>query len=423
MKKVHAPDLLIRVVADHTTDNPAAAIFSSRPTESLPGSASSFARIREWLASCDHSHRDCKKDRSYPPLQLIDVGENEDFRPRLCYWREFPDGVRYVCLSYCWGGKQNTVLMQDNIATWSSPAGLPMQKLPRTLLDAIAVVRATGHRYLWIDSLCLAQDINVRVEVQTMYQVFNGASFTILAARAESSQEGFLHPRDTREKVESRTAIVVRIEPRSEPFASSREITGSIVLSNTRPISLSCRDRPEPVETRAWIFQEHLLSRRVLSFGTQLTFWRCEEGTQSDTGCRTPPFRSTVANTFWHSRRELEKRWNTGFRDVEYASLAWDGLLEEYSDLLSSLHTDRIRALAGMADYFRKFFLCSYHSGLWVSGLPAALLWRLCDTPTKGENRSQVAPSWSWMHVSGKIICPAEYTEGRLAVVRISVQF
>ena len=40
----------------------------------------------------------------------------------------------------------------------SLQAGLPLNKFPATLRDAIIVVRKLNIRYIWIDALCTMQD-------------------------------------------------------------------------------------------------------------------------------------------------------------------------------------------------------------------------------------------------------------------------
>lgn len=66
-----------------------------------------------------------------------------------------PASCRYVALSYMWGGFQGLLLRSSNIATLTQDGGLwsYVKDIPRTVLDAMEVVKAMGERYLWVDAL------------------------------------------------------------------------------------------------------------------------------------------------------------------------------------------------------------------------------------------------------------------------------
>jgi hypothetical protein len=85
-------------------------------------------------------------------MRLVDVYQN-------CLV-EVQDLRQYVALSYIWGAvpnfrlttsNRNQLLLQGSIdKIWGM--------IPRTIQDAITLVRKLELRYLWVDALCLLQN-------------------------------------------------------------------------------------------------------------------------------------------------------------------------------------------------------------------------------------------------------------------------
>ncbi len=65
-------------------------------------------------------------------------------------------------------------------------------EIPRTIEDAITVVRMIGERYLWVDALCIQQDNprELREMIRNMDQVFKNSILTIVAESGEHADEG-----------------------------------------------------------------------------------------------------------------------------------------------------------------------------------------------------------------------------------------
>lgn len=90
------------------------------------------------------------------PKRLIDVGkEGSDILPRLHETR-INESAQYVALSYCWGGKHGSITTKETLE--SHIQELPLEKLSKTIVDAITITRGLGIRYLWVDALCIVQD-------------------------------------------------------------------------------------------------------------------------------------------------------------------------------------------------------------------------------------------------------------------------
>lgn len=81
---------------------------------------------------------------------------------------------------------------------------------------------------------------------------------------------------------------------------------------------------------------------------------------------------------------------------------AWADLIQEYSALQLTCESDRLPALAGIADIASRIVPGQYLSGIWEANLSAGLLWHPAKYPAKLSGNASV-PSWSWASVIGPI--------------------
>jgi hypothetical protein len=67
------------------------------------------------------------------------------------------DGVEYVALSYIWGNVDQCTINAETYSDRSNRRvrGLRSVQLPKTIADALQVVKFLGLRYLWMDSICI----------------------------------------------------------------------------------------------------------------------------------------------------------------------------------------------------------------------------------------------------------------------------
>lgn len=72
----------------------------------------------------------------------------------------------YVTLSYRWGFPEPPKLSelkdahkQGNFSIDTLQAGVRVADLPQTFQDAMRIVHECGLKYIWIDSLCIVQDV------------------------------------------------------------------------------------------------------------------------------------------------------------------------------------------------------------------------------------------------------------------------
>jgi hypothetical protein len=73
-----------------------------------------------------------------------------------------------------------------------------VDRLPKTVSDAITVTKGLGYQYLWVDSLCIIQNSKADWEAESvkMGQIYRNSVCTICASSADTADVGFLTPRN-----------------------------------------------------------------------------------------------------------------------------------------------------------------------------------------------------------------------------------
>ena len=151
------------------------------------------ALVRSWVELCRNSHGevcehvDRQIERHNPFFGVIDVHD--------MYLTALPDGARYVALSYTWGdASRSFTTKKSNVQKLRQKNGLRAIELdlPRSIRDAIDLVRAIGERYLWIDALCIVQNSNRSWTLNSMVMdlVYGNACLTICAADGHNANSG-----------------------------------------------------------------------------------------------------------------------------------------------------------------------------------------------------------------------------------------
>ncbi|KAI2828377.1 hypothetical protein CBS133816_5579 [Aspergillus niger] len=151
--------------------------------------------LRALIDDCTANHSNCKPREGLgsPSLLLELSGTSVSPAVRLIKTSEIKVvPIRYVCLSYCWGGIQPNMTTTSRLDSYL--AGIDTTEISETILDAIRVSLAMGYQYLWVDALCIVQDCEPDkiVELGKMASIYSGAILTICVMSAKSATEGFL---------------------------------------------------------------------------------------------------------------------------------------------------------------------------------------------------------------------------------------
>ena len=385
------PSKWIRLSAYTSSEDKAAAHVTARPFVVEVDTTSAMNQIKLWLEAC-RQHAVCPVQvQERLPTRVIDVGTTESVPPRL-YVTEREYG-QYAALSYCWGGPQKSALVQNNLDQYR--CCLPMDEISQSIKDAIKVVRAVGMRYLWVDALCIIQDSEVdkNSEIATMDGVYYRALFTISAESAATAQEGFLAPRDTP------TSYQVPVRCPDGSFG-----TMCLYSYDKRDGSSSL----DPLETRAWTFQESILSTRLAIFSSKTLKWHCP-GVQCHLGSslckdtRTYDQGPTAANHFRQMLSNASRPWSPS--DKEKWSVGWQAMVYTYSGRKHTDPSDRLIALSGIVKALASAQNLEYAAGLWRDQLVDQLLWYVPGYDRlPGPPLAYRAPSWSWASIDDQII-------------------
>ena len=149
-----------------------------------------------------------------------------------------------------------------------------------------------------------------------------------------------------------------------------------------------------PLLSRAWVYQERLISRRVLHFGGLELFWECMETSCCECGEmdleEKPP------------KKSMQYRKPVYSTDKERCRI-WHEMVEEYTDLSLSFVSDREVAFRGLAKEMQPTRQGRYLAGLWEDSLLEDLAWKCLQQPKKPRPAKSIAfaPTWSWTSVDG----------------------
>ncbi|KAH7115593.1 heterokaryon incompatibility protein-domain-containing protein, partial [Dactylonectria macrodidyma] len=328
------------------------------------------------------------------PKRLIDVGLPEQPFIKLVQTDGRP--LDYVALSYCWGENQTgRITTRETVSEMMQ--GVSLTLLSQTILDAVTVVRRLRLRYLWVDALCIIQGQDNTGdwadELQKMGQIYNNAYLTIAATSASAASEGFLNHRN-------RGGIPIDFRARK-----SDQCEGIIFFRESITVDHSFTEdvHGSPLLKRAWVKQERVLSRRTIDFSSNQIFWTCrltrysEDGQQhSDDGIESAALIHCL-RTF-HLSMGMARKQKDMFQGLFFR--AWSDLVQEYSTLQLKYESDRLPALAGIADIASRIISDQYLSGIWKANLSSGLLWNPTKYPVKLSGVAGV-PSWSWASVIG----------------------
>lgn len=269
-----------------------------------------------------------------------------------------------------------------NIQTFKT--GIPVPTLTQTVQDAIEATRNLGYSYLWIDALCIVQDSDTdkAIEISRMAQIYSDSVLTISAEEAACATEGFLKPHGQLavNSVNERLAVNV-------PF---RHPNGSQGYLDLYRCAVPGSEPTSAVHKRAWTFQEHFLSRRVLYFGRDL-HWECFEGRISNSGT-TETFESVGFMS-----RDLDLAAD---RPDDAIYSAWVQIVETLMLRGISDPQDRLNALSGVALNFADRLGDTYLAGIWKKDFARGLCWYLDQQPQQAVQIQRLGPTWSWSSLS-----------------------
>jgi hypothetical protein len=360
-------------------------------------SNSSFNRALQWLDECTSTHDVCNASSGDQPMprRLIDITTD---KPKLI--EDHGLVGRYVCLSHCWGGHQPlrtiTATIQQHII------GIPWDAIPRTFQDAIQITKRLHINYIWIDSLCIVQDDadDWAAQAAQMANIYSNAYLTIAATCAPNSTHGLFS--QTPAIYLPETIHLKKSDGSSHPLQVRHSSKFHMLESYQEGSGLPWSSSTWLLLSRAWVFQERLLSPRLLHFSFSELIWECRH----TSACECSAIHSTQVQSQGES-------YFTNYQDVFHFHLkrrvvgaegtagTWHDVVAAFTGLQISFKKDVFPALSGIAQRIHKKRKSRYLAGLWQDSLCADLVWDTSVNKKRLDNWR--APSWSWASVETAI--------------------
>ncbi|KAI3401140.1 hypothetical protein diail_286 [Diaporthe ilicicola] len=399
------------------------------------GSKRSLQQIDDWVRECISTHKLCGEEQKMLPDRVLELTAVPDDEKTLRVRLVETGGIEalYVCLSHRWGPSTPSCrTMNDNVA--QQKKNIDWNKLLKTFQDAALVTVALGVKYIWIDSLCIIQD-NAQdwmVQAAKMCDIYRGAYVTLAASCSDDSTQGMFR----------KSSCCRTVKPRGQgPSYAVRRAPEHPTWDQVGIMQM----QPElPLLTRSWVYQERLLSPRIVHFTRYELMFECSQPGEGPTYCECQGLPGGAwggaAGGYGAGAGDLTTHRKFNHAEVLRASpppgdssgggggggdgvggggddnlLAvrryWHQLLQEYSGYRISSTADKLPALAGIARQYGTAHpeLGRYVAGMWEQTLVYDLMWfskqgDLALRATHLERPPHIAPpergalpTWSWI--------------------------
>ncbi|KAI8650863.1 HET domain-containing protein [Fusarium keratoplasticum] len=380
-----------------------------------------ISAIGKWVQGCISSHERCCKaisdDSTFNPY-LVEL-------PTRCIEVTFTGAYlrhtlgttgSYITLSHRWTGETETVKTtssnyQERIS------GADLGPLSKNFDDAIAIARRLGVRYIWIGSICIIQESeDWDQEKWKMGQYYEHALFTISAVGTGHEQKegsSFLDPSQARTP-----NSLVRL-----PFRQDGVRKGSVYLYrrdlNAYLLFHNDVDKSE-LHSRGWVFQERLLSKRIIYFTHRESFLECSSQVPQSfcNDVVKPPLPKLEQAIQLGTFRDIPMVPRHGFKvnfTLEHDSPLdiWYTIATSFSATSLTNQHDHLAAISGAAFEYGQAIenqlgnrkgnkkgketrtTPNYLSGLWLRDIHHGLMWLREGAPNLACLCG--APSWSWL--------------------------
>jgi hypothetical protein len=381
------------------------------------GSQADYQLLQSWLKNCDRLHDTyCRTEWSVSlrKIKLIDVNT--------CRVISYPVDrtIEYLALSYVWGkGRQKTFSL-----------GSRVKNVPATILDAMEVTRKLGNRFLWVDSVCIDQKSSddKAEQIALMSAIYRGAYATIVALNGRCADSGL--PRVN--------ATCNRKYP-GVRFPQLAFRIGDVCLGTTMP-NLRQQIERSTWATRAWTYQEALLSPRCIYFTQHQVYFECNilqccESIDDSTS----PFHSMTRETLspllyaepalilgrgvfrnpffgcsdYSISQSMHKSQNASQKMMDYREIAslqkrdfrgllgYNQLLSRYSNRRLTNQSDALNAVSGILQQLQEeyYYENGFFYGMPCADMQLALLWKF-----RTSKRRLEFPSWTWAGHEGQLL-------------------
>ena len=330
-------------------------------------------QVYEWIKCCNTTHGKCYCRVLHPgesftckDMYLIDLSRNSLV--------EANGGEKYIALSYVWGTEQQPFqTSKANLTLRQSKDGLSRikERLPGTIQRVMHFTSMLGLNFLWVDSLCIVQDDPVRkaIQVGDMVTIYSNLYLTVCATDGIDSNSGLRGiPECSRPQNVKQNVLTFK----------NGAMTSSWVMK--------LRHNASVYHERAWTFQEHVLSRRTLSFTDRGLEWECQELISQE---ECPGTRKPVETYESYGILQAEISWP--------CLKKWDNLLSAYLDRRLTYEADILHAFSGILETLGCSISGGFHFGLPEQFFDAALLCVPMETLIRCEDLQNRNPNMGFL--------------------------
>lgn len=356
---------------------------------------------RSWYKQClDHTTcRNWKSESKVLPTRLIRINksENTDMSANLCETRDLLSSTLYTTLSHSWGSGVVFKLLKSNIDDLRQD--IPIKRLPKVFQDAMYVSIEIGICYIWIDSLCIIQDSkdgeDWTHEARTMGDVYTYGEFNIAATGYEDGSSGLFSEREALLRIYPCLSLKCVVRDRD---GSKRSFDGIYV--GFKPQEFDRQITQGPLNDRAWVAQERILSPAVLHFTPEHVWWECSRLIANEA---FSPNRDD-----WESAEKspagIIRSLNTESNREDIYSF-WRNFISYYAGAEMTFEQDRLPAAAGIASVIGELIDDNLIAGIWEGDLIRSLVMDR-HASVSSIPSAKLAPSWSWVSFKAKTTFP-----------------
>ncbi|KAI1809561.1 HET-domain-containing protein [Poronia punctata] len=372
-------------------------------TSDSTASKETWEQATKWINTCLTTHTHNQISPKWYPTRLLSV-DTDLIQLIDTSTSIIPgSGSEYVTLSHSWGTAN--VLKLTKTTSTRLRNGIPLSSLPLTFQHAIQVTRRLGHKYIWIDSLCIYQDEHDKSdwlrEALLMDKVYQHCAINIAGTGGKDSTSGLFSPTRRNPNLELRTARVKWLEK-------------EYLLTDWGLLERELRSAP--LNMRGWVLQERLLAPRILHFGRWQLFFECDQG-----GVLCERFVEKLPRSLQRVNTKYFSSLQTGGGDVYKL---WGGIVRSYSRTKLTYPSDKLVAIAGIAKVMRARLgdEDEYVVGMWRSRLASHLLWQVSSSSSSPSSSASRKPSWSWLSVDGEVDFPRTRKDEEMMIEVMDVQ-
>jgi hypothetical protein len=349
--------------------------------------------LQEWLRLCD-AHGTLCQSKQLCPSPDGSITWMIDTRQRTLV-PAFQNGElctnRYAALSYTWG-TPNTLQLKHTSRTRDrlcTPQGLAdlWDDIPLTIKDAMLLCEKLSIRYLWVDALCIAQDLDQQSLdglMGYMSDIYGCSYVTIVSAAGSNSWAG-----------------LPGVRPGSRAVNQHIRTVQGMNLGTARKPRYTKLD--ESIwNSRAWTLQESALSKRLLIFTLDEVLFDCElmsEWCESIHLEHAPSGKIGIERNLIHYKRKPSLHLDPNQPGSVWGLDTLASLLHSYGGRKLTKEEDRLRAFSGVLKALGDLMGTEFFFGLPLKFFDVALLLEIL--PTSSRVRSGEFPTWSWCGWTG----------------------